>query len=58
MKVLIPSINKKKEELKLPQDQRALVIFDQCKGEITEKFLGLLEQNNMSVVTSLAAYGC
>ena len=51
MKILIPFINKKKEELKLPQEQRALVIFDQFKGQLTDRFLKLLEQSNLSVVT-------
>lgn len=51
MKVLIPFVNKKKEQLKLAQEQRALIIFaDKFKGQITDKFPGLLELNNMSVV--------
>ena len=49
-KILIPYIKKKRTELKLPSDQRALVLFDKFKGQCTSSILELLEENNISVV--------
>ena len=50
LKILVPYIVNKRKELKLREDQRALVIFDQFKGQITDKILSLLEQNNLDIV--------
>lgn len=50
-KVLLPYIKRKRIELKLSSDQRALVIFDQFKGQCTSSILELLEENNISIVT-------
>lgn len=49
-KILIPYIKKKRTELKLPCDQRALVLFDKFKGQCTSSILELLEENNISIV--------
>ena len=37
-------------ELKMVPDQRALLIFDNFKGQCTEALLKLLDENNISVV--------
>lgn len=50
LKILVPYIINKRKELKLREDQRALVIFDQFKGQITDKILSLLAQNNLDIV--------
>ena len=34
-KILLPYISKKKEELRLQDNQHALVIYDQFKGQVT-----------------------
>ena len=57
-KILIPYIKKKRTELKLPSDQRALVLFDKFKGQCTSSILELLEENNISVVMLIALTGC
>ena len=49
-KIFVPYITKKKEELKLPCDHRALVIYDKFKGQCTPAILELLEQNNIDIV--------
>ena len=49
-KILLPYVKKKREELKLPSDQRALVLFDKFKGQCTNSILELLEENNISIV--------
>ena len=36
--VLFPYVEKKKVELKLPEDQKAILIFDVFKDQITDKF--------------------
>ena len=35
--------------MKLKQDQRALLIFDQFKGQVTEKMFELLEDNHVNI---------
>ena len=35
--VLFPYVEKRKVELKLPEDQKAMLIFDVFKGQITDK---------------------
>lgn len=49
-KVLLPYVKKKREDLKLPSDQRALVLFDKFKGQCMSSILELLEENNINVV--------
>ena len=48
--VLLPYVTKKRNELKLPENHRALVIFDQFKGQVTASIFCLLEENNISFV--------
>ena len=36
--------------MKLHEDQPALLIFDQLKGQVTEKMFELLEENRMNIV--------
>ena len=50
VQLLVPYITKKREELKLPCDYRALVIYDKFKGQCTPVILELLEQNNIDIV--------
>ena len=47
VKILVPYFTKKREELKLPCDHRALVIYDKFKGQCTPATLEFLEQNNV-----------
>ena len=49
-KILLPYIQKKREELKLRPDHHALVIYDMFKGQCTQKILELLELNNIDVI--------
>ena len=49
-KIIFPYIVKKREELKLAPDHRAVVIFDAFNGQCTENFLKLLESNHINVV--------
>ena len=48
--VLLPYVTKKRNELKLPENHRALVIFDHFKGQVTASIFCLLEENNISFV--------
>ena len=50
VKILVPHITKKREDLKLPSDHRALVIYDTFKGQCTPAILELLEENNIDIV--------
>ena len=50
MKILIPYINKKRDELKLSSDHYALVIYDKFKGQCTPAILELLEENSIDIV--------
>lgn len=38
-KIIVPYLTKKRVELKLPNDQRALRIFDNFKGQLTDEVL-------------------
>ena len=49
-KIIFPYIVKKREELKLAPDHRAVVIFDAFNGQCTENFLKLLESNHINVL--------
>ena len=50
VKILVPYITKKRKELKLASDHRALVIYDTFKGQRTPAILKLLEENNTDIV--------
>lgn len=49
-KIIIPFTEKKRRELHLPYDQAALAIFDEFKGQVTEKCTELLLENNILIV--------
>ena len=49
-KIILPYLTEKKKELKLRNDQRALCIFDNFKGQLTDDVLQLLERNNIDIV--------
>lgn len=48
--VILPYINKKKEDLHLPDEQSALLIFDNFKAQCTSSILTLLDNHNINVV--------
>ena len=50
MNILLPYLAQKRMEPNLAGDQRALLIFDNFKGQCTEAILKLLDENNVSVV--------
>ena len=48
--VLFPYVEKRKVELKLPEVQKAMLIFDVFKGQITGKVTKFIEENNCVIV--------
>ena len=48
--ILVPYIQKVRQELKLSPTQQALVVFDQFKAQNTGAFLEALAKNNISVI--------
>ena len=48
-KILLPYIKKTRSDMKLQEDQCALLIFDQFKGQVTEKMFKLLEENHVNI---------
>ena len=48
LKIILPYIVKKREELHLPQDHPALVIFDNFKAQFTEEFFKLIESHHVN----------
>ena len=48
--IVVPYVTKKREDLRLPCDHHALVIYDKFKGQCTPAILQLLEENNIDVV--------
>ncbi len=46
--IILPYIVKKREELHLPEDQQALVIFDNFTAQCTEEFFKLIESHHVS----------
>ena len=50
VKILKPYISNKREQLKLPGDHHALVIYDVFKGQCTPAIFKLLEENNIDIV--------
>ena len=50
-RIIVPYVNSKHNELKLPSDQPALAIFDVFRGQQTQSIMDLLEENNNLVVS-------
>lgn len=50
MKIIVPYVEKKREELKLAKDYPALVLFDVFKGQCTDDVLKLVVDNNIEYV--------
>ena len=48
--ILLPYLRKKREELKLLPSHRALVLFDNFKGQCTPEILKFLDENDISVI--------
>ena len=44
--IIFPYLKKKKEELGLPEDQHALLIYDVFKGKKTDRVLKIIEDNH------------
>ena len=49
-KIIIPYLQKKKEELKLLPDHPALLLFDNFKAQCTTPLLQTLDNNNINVL--------
>ena len=49
-RIIVPYVNCKRNELKLPSDQPTLAIFDVFRGQQTQSIMDLLEENNILVV--------
>ena len=49
-RTIVPYMNCKRNELKLPSDQPTLAIFDVFRGQQTQSIMDLLEENNILVV--------
>ena len=49
-KIIVPFVKNKRKELKKTDDQVALVIFDEFKGQITQTCADLLSRNNILFV--------
>ena len=49
-KVIMPYLSETKRKLKIPVDHPALLLFDNFKGQCTEKLLKLLDSKNINVV--------
>ena len=50
-KVIIPYVNKVKDDCDLPLEHRALVIFDWFRGQITDEFTAKLSANQLIYIT-------
>ena len=46
----MPYVSKKKEETNLPESRRALCIFDNFSGQVTDNVLQLLDSNHIDTV--------
>ena len=55
-KVIVPFVENKRETLNLNSEHPALAIFDQFKGQLTEKVTNELEENYIHSVSIPAAY--
>ena len=47
---MFPYVEKKKKELNLPLDQKAVLIFDVFKRHVTEKVTSIIEENNCVII--------
>ena len=45
-KVIFPYLSKKREQLKMTKDQKALLIFDVFKGQTTQQVKDVIQANN------------
>ena len=45
--IILPYVDKIKEELGLPKDQKSLVIYDVIKGQTTKRYTDLLLENDL-----------
>ena len=54
--IIVPFVNRKREDLKLNNDHPALAIFDQFKGQLTDRVRQALEDHNIHSVLIPAAY--
>jgi len=57
-KVIVPFIQKKKDELKLPNSQRALCINDGFRAQCTSEVVKLLDHHSIDIVYVPANYNC
>ena len=48
--IILPYLSETRSKLKLPPDHPALLLFDNFKGQCTEKLLRLLDSSNVSVI--------
>ena len=48
--VLFPYLDQRKVELKLPEDQKTMLIFEVFKGHITHKVTKFIEENNCVIL--------
>lgn len=49
-KIILPYVKQKREDLMLPVDYPALIIFDNFKGQCTTELLTTLDSNNINVL--------
>ena len=49
-KIIIPFVKRKRRDLKKTDDQAALVIFDEFKGQVTQVCCDMLWENNILFV--------
>ena len=49
-RIILPYIKRKQRECGLPNEQRALCIFNNFKAQLTDDVLKMLEDNNVDVV--------
>ena len=54
-KILLPYVKQKREELKLPGDYPALVVFDRFKAQCTSNVLQILRDNHIDTLLFLAS---
>jgi len=52
--IILSYLSETRSKLKLPSDHPILLLFDDFKGQCTEKLLKLLDSSNVSVVLILA----
>ena len=49
-KIVFPYVEKRKKELNLLLDQKAMLIFDVFKGHVTQKVTSIIEENNCVII--------